>query len=206
MAGDVTRPVRVTRRPRLSFPLAAGIVIALWAPYAALNTLFPRPGASYALGLLLAGLALGALWLAGVGPRQCFVRPAPLSRSGAVLLAALTCFVPLALLAGRAQVWDWTGDLVYAPASGIAQELYFRSALLAALVRLCPGRPRLVVAAQALLFALWHARAYRVVPAGPASAVLVLVFVGGLLWGWQVLRDRTVLYAAAQHTIFLVVQ
>jgi hypothetical protein len=39
-----------------------------------------------------------------------------------------------------------------------------------------------------------------------AGNVLALLFVGGLLWGWQVLHDRTVLYAAAQHAVFLVVQ
>ena len=39
-----------------------------------------------------------------------------------------------------------------------------------------------------------------------AGNVLALLFVGGLLWGWQVLHDRTVLYTAAQHAVFLVVQ
>ena len=81
-----------------------------------------------------------------------------------------------------------------------------RAALLSSLTRLCPDRPRRAVALQALLFALWHARAFEVVAVAPAAAVLALMFVGGLLWGWQVLHDRTVLYAAAQHAVFLVVQ
>ena len=104
---------------RLSLRAAAGIVLALWVPYAALNAVFPGPRLTYGLGLLIAALALGALRLAGVPPRQCFVRLAPLSWPGAALLAALSTFVPFALLAGRGQPWDWTGTLLYAPASGL---------------------------------------------------------------------------------------
>src|SRR5205823_4423534 len=56
---------------RLSLRAAAGIVLALWVPYAALNAVFPGPRLTYGLGLLIAALALGALRLAGVPPRQC---------------------------------------------------------------------------------------------------------------------------------------
>src|SRR2546423_4172888 len=101
---------------RLSSRAAAGIVIALWAPYTALNAVFPGPRLTYALGLLIAALALGALRLAGVPPRQCFVRLAPLSWPGAALLAALSTFVPFALLAGRGHPWDWARTPVYPPA------------------------------------------------------------------------------------------
>ncbi len=191
------------RRPSIS---AAWGVLALWVPYTALNTRYPGPGLTYALGLVCAVGALGILHRAGVPPHRCGVRLARLSRAGGALLAALAGFVPAALLVGRGQFDGWWAVAVHAPASAVAQELYFRAALLTALPSLCRGRPRWAVPAQALLFALWHARAFCTVPATPAAGALVLLFVGGLLWGWQVQRDRTVLYAAVQHTVFLMIQ
>lgn len=196
----------MTRARPLPFPLAAGLVIALWAPYTALNTVFPGPVLTYALGLTLAGLALGALLLAGMGAAALYLRVAPPSVAGVIVLAALSLFVPIALLAGRGQPWNLLDDLVYAPASGIAQELYFRSALLPVLARLCGPRSRAALSLQALLFALWHVRAFRVAPVAPAIGVLAVTFVGGLCWGWQARRDRTIIYVAAQHALFLVVQ
>ncbi len=74
------------------------------------------------------------------------------------------------------------------------------------LLRLARGRARPAIALQAALFALWHARAFLVVGVAPALAALLVLFVGGVLWGWQVWRDRTLAYAALQHTIFLIVQ
>jgi hypothetical protein len=44
--------------------LAAWAVIALWLPYAALNTIFPGPHLTYTLGLALAALGLALLRLA----------------------------------------------------------------------------------------------------------------------------------------------
>ena len=191
---------------RLPFPVAAGLVGGLWVPYTVLNTIYPGPGMTYSLGLVCAVLALGALALAGMTREDLFMRIAPLSAGGAAILAALALFIPLALLAGRGQPWNGLNDMLYAPASGIAQELYFRSALLPVLLRLCARRPALGVVLQALLFALWHLRAYRVVSAGLATGVLAAVFVAGLAWGWQVRGDRSVAYAAAEHTLFLIVQ
>ena len=115
-------------------------------------------------------------------------------------------FIPAALLAGRGQPFSALDDLVYAPASALGQELYFRAALLVALARLCAGRPRLAVVAQAALFALWHVRALLVVAPLPAFGALLLTFVAGLLWGAQVSRDRTVLWTVAEHALFLAVQ
>ncbi|HKB46163.1 MAG TPA: hypothetical protein VKC57_00595, partial [Ktedonobacterales bacterium] len=120
------------KRPAAATP-AVWIVIALWAPYALVNTLFPGPLLTYSLGLLIALVALGLLWSAGVSPRACFLALAPPSRQGLVLLALLSTFIPTALLLGRGQPFNWLDDLVYAPASALGQELYFRSALLVAL-------------------------------------------------------------------------
>jgi membrane protease YdiL (CAAX protease family) len=185
----------------------AWIVIALWAPYALLNSLFPGPLLTYGLGLLIALMALGLLWGAGVSPRACFLALAPPSRQGLVLLALLSAFIPAVLLLGRGQPFRWRDDLVYAPASALGQELYFRSALLVALGMVWRrGDARLALVGQALAFALWHVRVLRVAPLAPAVGVFVVTFVAGLLWGMQVRRDRTVLYAVLQHALFLAIQ
>jgi hypothetical protein len=190
---------------RRRFPRAARIVLALWLPYAALNTIYPGPVLTYGLGLLIAGGALGVLWWGGLSPHSCFLRPRRLSGRGALLLAVLSLFLPLALLAGLWQTFHALDALVYAPASAIAQEVYFRAALLSVLLRQ-PGGERRAVPLQALLFSGWHARAFRVTSPPVAGAVLAVVFLGGLLWGWQVARDRTVVYAIVQHAVFLAMQ
>lgn len=190
---------------RLPLPVA-WMVIGLWAPYTLLNTIFPGPALTYALGLSIAVLALGLLWGAGITPRECFLRFALISWRGIALLAILSLFIPAVLLLGRGQPLRWLDDLVYAPASALAQELFFRSALLYALIRVCRGRDRSALLLQAGGFAIWHLRAFSVVPFLPAAGVLVVTFLAGGLWGIQVLRDRTILYAAIQHTLFLVIQ
>jgi membrane protease YdiL (CAAX protease family) len=191
--------------PRISAG-RAWLVLALWLPYAVLNTLFPGPLLAYGLGLLLALLALVVLVLGGVPLRDCFLRPGRLSWQSGVLLLALSIFIPAVLLLGRGQPFRLLDDLVYAPASALGQELFFRSALLIALQRLARGNLTAALALQAGCFALWHARAFTVVAVAPALGVLVVTFVAGLLWGLVVVRDRTLLYAAAQHMLFLIVQ
>jgi len=192
-------------RPRLSSGAAWGAV-ALWVPYTLLNTRFPGPALTYTLGLILAVLALGLLWLGGLPPRAYYLRRAPLSWQGAAILGVMLLFIPAALLLGRGQPFDPRADLLYAPASALAQELYFRSALLVALLHLCQGRRRDALLLQACGFALWHVRAFEVVDIAPAAAVLLVTFVAGALWGAQVLRDHTVLYAIAEHALFLIAQ
>jgi hypothetical protein len=191
---------------RLPVPVAAWIVVGLAAPYTLLNTLFPGPALTYALGIAIALLAVGALALAGIPPRELGMRLAPLSLRGGAVLVLMLVFIPGAALAGRIQPLDWLGDLVYAPASALAQELYFRAALLGALSRLGRGDARLAIAAQAGLFALWHLRAFAVATIPQAVGVLALSLLAGLLWGWQARRDGTILYSFLEHTLFLIVQ
>jgi membrane protease YdiL (CAAX protease family) len=187
-------------------PVAAWIVVGLAAPYILINTVFPGPALTYTLGMALALLALVVLFLAGVTPRELHLRLSLPSRQGALVLALLLVFIPGALLVGRVQPLGWLKDLAYAPASALAQELYFRAALLFALNHLSRGNARLALALQALLFALWHIRAFEVATVSQALAVLALTFLAGLLWGWQAQRDRTILYTFLQHTLFLIVQ
>jgi hypothetical protein len=194
------------RAVRLPASPAAWIVVGLTAPYILLNTVFPGPMLTYTLGMALALLALGALLLAGVTPRELGLHITAPSRQSAIILALMLVFIPGALLVGRVQPLGWLKDLVYAPASALAQEIYFRAALLAALTRLCRGNTRLALTLQALLFALWHLRAFTVATVAQAVAVLALTLLAGLLWGWQVQRDRTIFWSTLEHTLFLIVQ
>ncbi len=198
--GQITGTNGSVRLPKVA---AAWAVIALWLPYALLNSLFPGPRLTYALGLALAVLGLALLGLAGVPPRDCFVRLAPLSRQGALLLLVLMPVLPAALLAGRIQPWSPLDDLIYAPASALAQELYFRAGLLTALGVVFRGRKYIALVAQSALFGLWHFRAFMAVPLLPAVGVILATAFAGLLWGLQAQRDRTMVYAAAQHALFL---
>jgi hypothetical protein len=192
---------RLVRLPR---QLAAWAVIALWLPYVALNLIFSGPQITYLLGLALAALGLFLLRLSGVSLGECYVRVGPLSRQGALLLLLpVLVVVPAALFVGRLQPWHPLDDLVYAPVSALAQELYFRGGLLVALATVCRGRKRMALAADGALFGLWHLRAFTAVPILPAAGVIVVTTIAGLLWGLQVQRDRTILYAAAEHALIL---
>lgn len=196
--------------PRRHVSLAAWIVVGLAAPYILLNTLFPGAARTYALGMALALVAASVLMLAGVTRHELLLRFAVPSRVGARLLALLLVFIPGALFVGRGQPPDTLNDLVYAPASAIAQELYFRSALLFALTHVLRSKSmdavRLALALQAGLFAVWHLRAFEVTTPLPALAVLLLACVAGLAWGAEAQRDRTLVWCALEHTLFLIVQ
>lgn len=212
------RSVRSSRTPRLTprtpapdtergahLPktVAAWGVIALWLPYAALNTIFPGPVVTYGLGMALAILGVALLRLSGVSLREGFVRLAPLSRQGAMLLLVLLPVLPVAWIAGRLQPWSPLDDLVYAPASAVAQELYFRASLLIALTLVLRGRKHAALLLQAVLFGLWHLRAFVTVPLAPAAGIILATTVAGAVWGLQTRRDGTMVYAAAQHALFL---
>jgi membrane protease YdiL (CAAX protease family) len=204
MAGGDGLASKMSGGKRLSKTLASWLVIALWPPYVALNTIFPGPLMTYALGLALALLGLTMLWLAGVPLRAIYVRLAPLSPQGALLLLVLMLALPAAFIAGRLQPWNTLDNLVYAPASALAQELYFRAGLLVALTTVFRGRQFVALVAQGVLFGLWHIRAFAVVPLASAIGVILATTIAGLIWGREAQRDGTMIYAAAQHTLFLI--
>jgi membrane protease YdiL (CAAX protease family) len=194
---------RTTRPPRLSSEVAAGVVLALWAPYALYFALAPEGLAGVVVGALPGLLGVGVLLLAGFRPEECFLRPAGLSRAGAGVLAAVTLLMVPILATGRWSGWDWFAVLVAAPASGVTQELYFRSALLPVLLRWLSNKPALLV--HAAVFALWHLRMLTQMPVPVALVSLAVMFLAGTGWGWQALRDHTVVWAMAQHSLFLMV-
>ncbi len=190
---------------------AAFVVLLLWLMYTALQTFFVAglvsEGLSSLLALLPGLLGAGTLLLSGVSRKDCFLVYKPLSRPGFAVLAAVFVFALAAILpVSRWQGWSWKAALLTAPASGISQELFFRSALLPMLREMYPGKARKSLLLQALLFSLWHIGPLFVgAPLWAVLAVMLVPFLSGIGWGWQVQRDGTVLWAVIQHSLIWVV-
>jgi membrane protease YdiL (CAAX protease family) len=52
------------------------------------------------------------------------------------------------------------------------------------------------------LFGLWHIGPFFIgAPIWAATAVVLVPFLTGIGWGWQVRRDGTVLWAMIQHSL-----
>lgn len=190
---------------RLAFALAA--MAALFLAYAALEYLQPAEP-SYALLSLAVGVA-SVLLLRTIGSSRgrSRLRLAPLSWGGAGMLAAATLLL-LPILGSHTGFlgWRWLPALVYAPASGIGQELFFRGALLPVLERLMPSRPLTALLVHCVVFVAWHARTFTFLPSWEiAVTVAAVLFAAGFAWGRQVQRDGTIVWAAVQHSLFLVV-
>ena len=190
--------------------VALAVVLCLWAVYTAMQTMvvlerLPEP--VYAIvGVLPGILAVGALLAAGLSPEACYLRSARLSWPGLGVLAAVFVFALAAILPfGTWAGWNWVKALVYAPASGIAQELFFRSALLPAIWAICGRRTVLALILHSVLFGLWHIGPLFVgAPLPIVAAIMFVPFLSGIGWGWQVDRDRTVVWAMIQHSLIWV--
>ena len=202
---------RVTTGKRLSQPIAIGMVFLLWLSYTAIQTLTVTghiPDAMSAVLSLVPGIfGILVLAAAGLAREQLFLRMAPLSWKGFLVLAGIFLFALSAILPfGAWRGWNWMAALVYAPASGVAQELFFRSALLPAFLLILKERSSLALLLHALLFGLWHIGPLFVgAPIWAVLAVMLVPFVSGIGWGWQVMHDRTVYWAMVQHTLIWVI-
>ena len=179
------------------------VPLVLLLPYSVYFAVGPRGAVGALLELLFGAAGVGALLLAGMTRHECYLRVAPLSRPGAGVLLALGVLLVPVLVTGAWEGWTWSGVLFFAPVSGVAQELYFRSSLLPSLVRIF-DRPTSGLLLQALLFALWHVGMLVQMSLGLAAVSALVLFLAGLGWGWQTLRDRTAVWAMAEHTVFLV--
>jgi membrane protease YdiL (CAAX protease family) len=114
------------------------------------------------------------------------------------MVFALAAVLPFGSWAG----WNWWAALVLAPASGVAQELFFRSTLLPAMELACGDRTRRALILHSALFGLWHIGPLFVgAPLWAVLAVMGVPFLSGIGWGWQVRRDRTVIWAMIQHSL-----
>jgi membrane protease YdiL (CAAX protease family) len=184
---------------------ADALVLLAWAVSTVLVGVLSD--ASYqVVGSLLAIGAVAAALASGLGRDGCFLRWARPSRAG---LAAALGYAALASAAvfptGTFSGFDPVGTLVLAPVSGVSQELLFRAALLPVLLRAAGGRVRVALVVQATLFAAWHVLPALDAPLGGFVAVLVVTFIGGLAWGWAVLRDGSVAWVMAIHVAMLMV-
>jgi membrane protease YdiL (CAAX protease family) len=188
---------------RTALFVASGTAVA----YTALEFVQPPEPwyAALSLALCVAGvLALGALGFSREGRR---LRLAPLSLAGAgMLLGATALMLPVLASSTGLLGWRWLPALVYAPASGIAQELVFRGTVLPVFERALPGRPVVALVCHSVMFVAWHLRTFTLVPTlSAALAVAAVTFLGGLAWGGQVQRDQTVVWSVVQHSLCLVV-
>jgi membrane protease YdiL (CAAX protease family) len=191
--------------------LAVGLVLLLWLAYTTFQTLsvleLVSEDLSALLGFVPGTLGVFGLLAAGLSRQDCFLKFEPPSRPGIAVLAAtfllaLAAVVPV----GQWQGWNWTAALLYAPASGVAQELFFRSALLPAVQLALRQRVRLALVVHALLFGLWHiGPLFLGAPIWAVLAVMLVPFICGIGWGWQVEHDRTVIWAMVQHSLIWVI-
>ena len=208
-------------KPFLSRRAAVILALAAWLLYSVLQTLLVLERLSEAqmafFGFAPGLLAVGALLAAGFSRAELYLRVAPLSRRGfvtltAVFVLALSVLIP----SGAWRGWSWTAALVYAPASGVAQELFFRAALLPALLVVFDQQTRRALWphsvwghalwGHALLFSLWHiGPLFSGAPLFIVAAILGVTFVSGLGWGWQVQHDKTVIWAMIQHSLIWVI-
>jgi hypothetical protein len=192
------------RSGRLSFSFALAITLAMAIVYTVHDTLQMREPFFSLVSFLPGVLSIGALLASGFTREACGLTVHPFSISGIAALAlAFLLLVPI-LLSGTSVRWDPLAPLVYAPASGFAQELYFRSALLPALVKRWGGHRWPALVLHGLIFVAYHWRTFSSIGAiGPSVAVGMVLFLAGLAWGWESQRDRTVLWTVVQHSIFL---
>jgi membrane protease YdiL (CAAX protease family) len=179
------------------------LILVIWICFTVLFALYlPEPYASL-VGFLPGLAGVGVLLWSGFSPRDCYLSLKYPSRAGGLMLVLLTLsMLPVAWSSLEAGGWAGLNAwqlLVFAPASGIAQELYFRSALLPALETVFSRR--LALLGSSALFALFHLGMLRVAPIWAVGSALGLTFFVGLGWGWQVQRDRTVLWAMAHHAL-----
>jgi hypothetical protein len=198
-------------RTRIKPALAAALVILLWLAYTVLQTLSVMGVVdeaqaailSFVPGVVGASILLGA----GLSPGQCYLRFRRLSWRGFWVLLAVMAFALAAILPVSVwQGWSWRAALIDAPASGVSQELFFRSALLPATGLIVKNRRRTALTLHAVLFGLWHIGPLFVgAPIWAVIAVMLVPFLSGLGWGWQVQHDRTVVWAMIQHSAIWVI-
>lgn len=191
--------------------LIAGLIVLIWLSYTIMQTSSVMGGIRedvYALIAFLPGiLGVAILFAVGQSRQDCYLQ---VRRPSWVGIAALIAIAILALATvlpfGEWQGWNWRGALLYAPASGISQELFFRSALLPAMGLLFKGRSRLALVSHSVLFGLWHiAPLFLGAPLWAVFAVMFVPFMCGIGWGWQVRRDQTVIWAMLQHSLIWVI-
>ncbi|MGA9397179.1 MAG: CPBP family glutamic-type intramembrane protease [Anaerolineaceae bacterium] len=82
--------------------------------------------------------------------------------------------------------------------------MYFRVSWLPAFEHLT-GKKSLALVLHSLVFLVFHLRTFLSIGFQPIVILVALVLSpAGCVWGWQVQRNRTVVWAILQHSLFLV--
>ena len=182
------------------------IILLLWAGYTTIFTFHPNDTISAIIEFIPGVIGIALLLTAGFTTEQCYLRLAPISKRGLLLLIVFTLALIPILMTGKWIGWSWLPGLIYAPASGISQELFFRSSLLPTVIYVFKEKRLVAVFIHAVLFTLWHVPlAIIQAPLPGAIAVTIVTFIGGVVWGWQVQRDKTVYWAMVQHVLYLMI-
>ncbi len=200
--------IRSPQVSRHSFPFAAALAITLimGVGITALDVLQPAEPVLSVLAFIPGMISIAALSASGLSRAGMYLRSAKASLPGLAVLAAVTLLL-LPILGSNTgwTGWHWLPALVYAPASGIAQELYFRASLLPALERVLHGKKAIAILLHSIIFIGYHFRTFQSVTSFPIGILIASVlFLAGCGWAWQVQRDRTIVWAMGQHSLFLI--
>lgn len=191
------------------FWIVFGAIITLWFANVVLFALYIDEPLASILAFTPGILGVGILLKYELSPEECYFKIRPISYKGLVVyIAMLTLMIPVVYTGFRTRTTgglDWIQALVYAPVSGIPQELFFRSTLFPLLIRGLGGRVWPAMVIDSVLFALYHVGMFFVAPQWAAVSALIITFIAGLGWTWQVQHDRTVYWAMLHHSCLQII-
>ena len=174
--------------------------------YTLIDVLQPPEPRYTLLAFLPGAISLVALRAAGLSRLELNLRVAPLSKAGLAALAATTLLMlPILGSASSFTGWRWLPALVYAPPQASLKS--FISGL-----HCSPGwSGRSVIKRRSpcsFTRSSLSASTTALFRRSPSFTIFLLVaavlFLAGCGWGWQVQRDRTVVWSMLQHSLFLV--
>ena len=191
----------------LPFAIALAITLIMSLVITWIDILQPAEPILSILAFIPGLISITALLLSGMSRANLYLRPGKISGRGfLVLIATTVLLLPILGSSTGFGGWKWLPALVFAPASGIAQEIYFRGSLLPALERSVKDNKGIALLLHAMVFVGYHFRTFRSVPSLPvALLVAVVLFLAGCGWAWQVQNDKTIMWATAQHSLFLMI-
>lgn len=183
------------------------IILFLWIFYSTFQILFLDQPFVDLIGFMVGAISIISLIAAGFSTRDCYLRFTPISKKGAVLYAVtFLLWLAMVIPTGGKPHWDWLSVFVYAPATSVTQELFFRSALLPLLLTIFKGNFKAALIAHSFLFGIWHMGVFTT--NAPISIAIIVVMVPmffSMAWGWQTQRDGTVVWAILHHTSLQIV-
>jgi len=191
----------LTVKNKLVLPI---IILVIFIFYTVIYTIQLNDIAGALLELIPGILGISVLLARGFTTQELYLRGALLSLKGLLLLLVFFLVLIPILITGKWVGFDPIHMLVLAPLGGITQELFFRASLLPLLIRILKSRPFTAIILHSTLFSIWHMPlVFSEAPLAGAIGVVVVTFIGGLIWGGQVHRDGTIYWAMGQHILYL---